>query len=158
MKQMLRKILEDFPGNTQKQRHSVTGVSLEYLEYSSETPVIERRHFMRFPQKSSKNFLKSYSRSLINEFDKETVPGDYGWNNSLMTKVRTKVQRFQTLSETFALATALVNLNKSAANNISYLMMFWDSLSGGHEGASPSHNFFGTTPIKTNAPQGATPT
>ena len=49
MKQMLRKILEVFPGNTQKQRHSVTGVSLEYLEYSSETPVIERRHFMRSP-------------------------------------------------------------------------------------------------------------
>ena len=73
-----------------------------------------------------------------------------------MTKVRTKVSLFQTLSKTFALATALVNLNKSAANNISYLMMFWDSLSGGHKGASPSHNFFGTTHIKTNAPQGAT--
>ena len=50
---MLRKILEDFPGNTQKQRHSVTGFSLEHLEYCSEKPVIERHCFMKSPWKSS---------------------------------------------------------------------------------------------------------
>ena len=53
---MLRKILEDFPGNTQKQGHSVTGASSEYLEYSSEKPAVERRCFMRSPWESSKNF------------------------------------------------------------------------------------------------------
>ena len=31
--QMLRKILQGFPGNTQKQGYSMAGVSLEYLEY-----------------------------------------------------------------------------------------------------------------------------
>lgn len=58
---MLRKILEDFPGNTQKQSHFMTRVSQEYLEYSSETSAMERRCFMECPWKSSKIFLNSYS-------------------------------------------------------------------------------------------------
>ena len=56
---MFKKNLQDFPGNTQKQRHSMTDSSLEYLEYSSETPVMERWCFMRSPSKSSKKFLKT---------------------------------------------------------------------------------------------------
>ena len=62
---MLRKILEDLPGNTQKQGHCVTGASSEYLEYSSGKPVVERRCFMRSPWKSSKNLLKSYPRKQV---------------------------------------------------------------------------------------------
>ena len=62
---MLRKILEDFPGNTQKQGHAVTGASSEYLEYSSEKPAVERRCFMRSPWESSKNFQKSYPRKQV---------------------------------------------------------------------------------------------
>ena len=61
MERVFRKVLEDFPGNTLKQRHSVTGVSLEYLQNSSETPAIEKRCFMWSPWKSPKTFLKSYS-------------------------------------------------------------------------------------------------
>ena len=53
MEQMLRNVL-DFPRNTHKQCHSMIGVSLEYLEYSLEAPVIERRCFMRSTWKSSK--------------------------------------------------------------------------------------------------------
>ena len=74
MEQMLRKILEVFPGNTQKQRHCVTGVSLEYLEYSSETPVIERRYFMRSCWKSSKTSWRAIPE---NKFDREKVLGDW---------------------------------------------------------------------------------
>ena len=43
--------------------------------------------------------------------------------NTLMAKIPIKVYKFQTLSEKFGLATALVNVNKSAANNISYLVL-----------------------------------
>ena len=39
---MFKENLQDFPGNTQKQRQSMTDSSLEYLEYSSETAVMER--------------------------------------------------------------------------------------------------------------------
>ena len=60
----VKKVLEDFAGNTQKQRHSMTSSSLEYLEYSSETTVIESRCFMWSPWKS-KNFLNSYSQKQV---------------------------------------------------------------------------------------------
>ena len=60
----VKKVLEDFAGNTQKQRLPMTSSSLEYLEYSSETTVIESRCFMRSPWKS-KNFLNSYSQKQV---------------------------------------------------------------------------------------------
>ena len=35
-----KKMLEDFPWNIPKQRHSMTDINLEYLEYSPEIPVM----------------------------------------------------------------------------------------------------------------------
>ena len=58
---MLRKILEDLPGNTQKQSHFMTRVSQEYLEYSSETSAMERRCPSQCSSKCEQVCSKKYS-------------------------------------------------------------------------------------------------
>ena len=74
MEQMLGRILEDFPGNSQKQRHSVTGASLEYFFRNT----CFRKALFHEVSFFSWNILKtSWTAIPENKIDRETVLGDW---------------------------------------------------------------------------------